>query len=240
MEDLDPLPAFAPGCDRLIAALGTAGTTGGELVATIESDTGLTVAILRRVRSVAGRRRITNVADAVALLDRREIEETVHGLPRAEFPWRVSQLEVRMHRIRVHAQAAARAADRIVNEVQPALRDDVLTVALLHDIGELLLARALPADDDAAKSAAMTPEARVRDEQRTFGMDHAALGALLLRKWNLPAAIASAHTTPPRTRPTSRRTCGLRTWSRTTLRARASTAARCWPWPTCAGCRPTR
>ena len=191
MEDLDPLPAFAPGCDRLIAALDTAGTTGGELVATIESDTGLTVAILRRAGSVAGRRRITNVADAVALLSLPEIEETVHGLPRTEFPWRVSQLEVRMHRIRVHAQAVARAADRIVNEVQPALRDDVLTVALLHDIGELLLARALPGDD-AGKSANVTPEARVRDEQRTLGMDHAALGALLLRKWNLPAAIATA------------------------------------------------
>ena len=192
IEDLDPLPAFAPGCDRLIAALGADGTTGGELVALIESDTGLTVAILRRAAAVAGRRRITNVGDAVATLSRAEIEETIGGLPRAEFPWRVSQLEVRMHRARVHAQAVARAADRIVNEVQPARRDDVLTVALLHDIGKLLLAHAVPGGDDTSKTAGMTPEARIRHEQRTFQMDHASLGALLLQKWNLPNAIATA------------------------------------------------
>ena len=191
MAQLDPLPAFAPACDRLIESINADGTTAGEIVAMIETDAGLTVAVLRRAATVEGSRPITNVADAVAALGAAEIERVITSLPRAEFPWRTSQLEVLMHRTRVHAQAVARAADRIVQEVQPAIRDDVLAVALLHDIGTLLIGRAHPGYEplDARTS---TPEERLRHEQRMLRMDHASLGVLLLRKWGLPTRLAKA------------------------------------------------
>lgn len=192
MAELDPLPASAPAYDRLIAALRTDGATGGEIVAMVEADTGLTVALLRRARMVTRSRPITNVADAVAALDRSEIEQAVDALPRAGFPWRVSQLDVLLHRGRVHAQAVARAADRIVQEVQPAIRDDVLAVALLHDLGKLVLSRARPDYADALDARTATPEQRILVEQRALRFDHASLGGLLLGKWDLPAALASA------------------------------------------------
>jgi putative nucleotidyltransferase with HDIG domain len=191
MAQLDPLPAFAPACDRLIESINADATTAGEIVAMIETDTGLTVAVLRRAATVEGSRPITNVADAVAALGAAEIERVIASLPRAEFPWRTSQLEVLMHRTRVHAQAVARAADRIVQEVQPAIRDDVLAVALLHDIGTLLIGRAHP-DYDPLDARTSTPEERLRHEQRMLRMDHASLGALLLRKWGLPSRLATA------------------------------------------------
>ena len=50
-------------------------------MAAIESDTGLTVAVLRRAQDVAGRRRIANVADAVAALGPAEIQIAIKGLP---------------------------------------------------------------------------------------------------------------------------------------------------------------
>ena len=49
-----------------------------------------------------------------------------------------------MHGSRVHAQAVARAADRITHEVEPGQRDDVRVAALLHDVGKLVLGRAFP------------------------------------------------------------------------------------------------
>jgi len=192
IAELDPLAASAPACDRLIAAIKAEGTTRGELVSAIETDTGLTVAVLRRAQPVTGGHRPANVTDAVAALSKAEIEHTLGVLPQAEFPWRVSQLEVLMHRARVHAQAVARAADRIVQEVRPAIRDDVLTVALLHDIGKLVLARTHPAYADAQDTRAASPETRLRHEQRTLRIDHASLGGLLLRRWNLPDRLADA------------------------------------------------
>lgn len=192
IAELDPLPASAPACDRLLAALRTEQSTAGQLVNMVEADMGLTVALLRRARMATGRGPITNVGDAVATLSPDEIEQAVDILPRAEFPWRASQLDVLIHRARVHAQAVARAADRIVQEVQPSLRDDVLAVALLHDLGKLVLSRARPQYADALDARTATPEKRILLEQRALRVDHATVGGVLLHKWDLSAPLARA------------------------------------------------
>jgi putative nucleotidyltransferase with HDIG domain len=189
IAEFDLVPAFAPAYERVVAATGTDNTSGGELVAAIESDTGLTVAVLRGAQNVAGRRRIANVADAVAALTPTGIQDAIKGLPRAEFPWRTSPLEVLMHRSRVHAQAVARAADRIAREVELVQRDDVLVAALLHDIGKLVLGRAFP-EYTSETETTNTPEERIRQERRAWAVDHASLGGLLVRRWKLPEALA--------------------------------------------------
>ncbi len=190
IEEFDVVPAFAPAHERVRAAAeATAPGSAGQLVVTIESDTGLTVAVLRRAQTVAGRGQVANVADAVAALGPTGIQEAIKALPRTEFPWRTSPFEVLMHRSRVHSQAVMRAADRIVWEAKVHERDDVLGAALLHDLGKLVLGRALPEYPSAAERTA-TPEKRIRDEQRAFGMDHASVGGLLLRRWGLPRRLA--------------------------------------------------
>jgi putative nucleotidyltransferase with HDIG domain len=190
VTEFDVVPAFEPACERILAVIASDTTTGGELVTAIENDTGLTIAILRRAQTVAGRP-IANVSDAVDALTRGDIEQAVSGLPRASFPWRTSPLEVLLARSRVHAQAVARAATRIAVELAPAKRDDVLVAALLHDIGKLVLGRVSP-DYDGASESTTTPEKRLREEQRVWGVDHASLGSLLLRRWNLSKALATA------------------------------------------------
>jgi putative nucleotidyltransferase with HDIG domain len=141
---------------------------------------------------VQSRQPITNVADAVGALSANEIEETVKALPRAEFPWRTSQLDVMMNHSRAHAQAVTRAADRIGREARLVQRDDLLVAALLHDVGKLVLGRAHPNYTEAVDVRSTTPEARVRQEQRALGMDHASLGGLLLGRWGLPQSLAKA------------------------------------------------
>jgi putative nucleotidyltransferase with HDIG domain len=148
----------------------------------------LTVAVLRRAQTVAGVRQVANVTDAVAALGPTGIAETIKALPRTEFPWRTSRFEVLMHRSRIHAQAVMRAADRIVWEAKLPERDDVLVAALLHDLGKLVLGRALPEYTGAVERTA-PPEKRIREEQRAFGMDHASVGGLLLRRWGLPSHL---------------------------------------------------
>jgi putative nucleotidyltransferase with HDIG domain len=190
IADFDVVPAFAPAYERIFAVTASETATGGEIVAAIESDTGLTIAILRRAQTVTGRRPIANVADAVDALTRAEIEQAVESVPRAAFPWRTSPVEILLARSRTHAQAVARAATRIAGELAPAKRDDVLVTALLHDIGKLVLGRAAPEDSNAERTVSV--EGRLREEQRIWGMDHASLGGLLLRRWNLPEGLAKA------------------------------------------------
>lgn len=191
IAEFDVVPAFGPAYDRVLAATATGSTTdGSELVAAIESDTGLTVAVLRRAQALASRRPVANVSDAVGALDTSEIAEAVRPLPRAAFPW-TTPIEALMHHSRVHAQATMRAVDRIAREVGLEARDDLLVAALLHDIGRLVLGRARPDLVGAADAQTTTPEERVRRERRAVGMDHASVGGLLLTRWGLPDRLAS-------------------------------------------------
>ena len=189
IEQLGLVPAFAPATERVLAIAATGGATGGELVAAIETDTGLTVAILRRAQAVPGRHRIANVADAVAALSPTEIAAAIEGLPLADFPWRTSRLEVLMHRSRVHALAVTRAADRIARKGNVIQRDDILVTALLHDVGKLVLGLAYPDYSDLIDARTTSPENRVRQEQRELGTDHASVGGLMLQRWGLPDVL---------------------------------------------------
>ena len=192
IEELDDVPVFAPAYERVLAATASDGSTGSELVAGIESDTGLTIAILRRAQAVKGRHPIANVADAVAALSSGEIAGAIEALPRADFPWRTSRVEVLMHQLRVHALAVTRAADRIARETNVIARDDILVTALLHDVGKLVLGRAHPDYAGVIDPRTASPEARVHLEQRDLGANHAALGGLMLHRWGLPDVLVTA------------------------------------------------
>jgi putative nucleotidyltransferase with HDIG domain len=188
--DFDVVPVLAPAVERLMSQIDSQAATSGDLVSTIESDIGLTVAVLRLAQRQAGRRPVSNVPDAVVALDAAGIAEAARALPRAEFPWRTSGLEVLMHSCLVHAQAVARAADRLARELNLPDRDEILVAALLHDVGKLALHRAL-AGYSADGNTKMAPEERVRQEQLAWGMDHASIGGLLLGRWSLAEQIVT-------------------------------------------------
>ncbi len=185
------VPAFGPACERVLAAVTFATPAErGDLVAAIESDTGITVAVLRRAQALGRGAPVANVADAVGLLTAQEIHAAVAPLPRMAFPWHTG-LEALLLHSRVHSQTVARAADRLAQLVRPFEADTLVAAALLHDVGKLLLARARP-EYLAATAARGTPEELTRSEQREFGIDHASLGGLLLERWGLPDVLVTA------------------------------------------------
>ena len=191
LGELDVIPVFGPASERALAALApSADPEEGELVTTIESDLGLTVALLRQAQAVDRRRPIASVSDAVGALGPAEVRETITSLPRAAFPWQ-TEFEALLHHARVHAQAVARAADRLAHTLEPDHADELLAAALLHDVGKLVLARADP-DYSMRTDADSTPEQRLRRERQAFGLDHASVGGLLLERWGLPATLIDA------------------------------------------------
>lgn len=188
--ELDVLPVFAPARERALAAASYSGPLGrGHLVSAIESDVGLTVAVLRLAQG-RGRTAIAGVSAAVARLSLEEILAGIGVLPRLSFPWQTS-FEALLHRCAVHAQAVARSADRLSQMFSPFDRDDVVAAALVHDVGKLLLARIWP-DFAAATPVRHTPEELVARERRELGYDHATLGGLLMERWGLPPRLMRA------------------------------------------------
>ena len=186
----DAVPAFGPSVERTLSATAFGGVLGaGELTSAVETDIGVTIAILRaaHARSPVP---AASVASAVRLVRPEEIRDAVARLPTMAFPSQ-TKFEALLLRERSHAQAVARAAERIAQMLRPFARDEVVTAALLHDIGKLLLARVRPGFT--APSAVRHPPAEVvRQERRELGFDHASLGGLMLQRWGLPSTLVSA------------------------------------------------
>jgi putative nucleotidyltransferase with HDIG domain len=191
MAHVHELPAFGPACDHALSALEAGNSGFTDLVAAIESDTGLTVAVLRRAQRLPVRRSIANIPDAVAKLDADDLRAAVDEVPRASFPWRTTQ-EALTQDLRVHGQAVALAADRLAGEVGFAERDDLFCAALLHDVGKLVFALAIGDANWCVDTRSTTPEQRIREERRLATLDHACLGAVLAERWGLPERLCEA------------------------------------------------
>jgi putative nucleotidyltransferase with HDIG domain len=191
MAHVQELPAFAPACDHALTALAAGNAGFIDLVASIESDTGLTVAVLRRAQRLTTRRPLANIPEAVSKLGADEIREVIDEVPRASFPWRTIQ-EALIQDLRVHGQAVALAADRLAAEVGFEDRDDLFTAALLHDVGKLVFALAIGDANWCVDTRGTTPEQRIREERRLATLDHAGLGAVLTERWGLPERLSQA------------------------------------------------
>ena len=187
IADFDLVPASALAYDRLLSATEAGNENRGEIVAAVEADTGLAVAVLRRAQGAARRRAVANIPDAVNVLSVTQIREAIASLPRVDSSWRSTSLEVLMQHSRAHAQVVARAGLRIAQTADR--RDDLVAAALLHDVGKLVLARVDSRYATAASAMSSSPEQRVLQERRLYGLDHASLGALVLNRWGLPKAL---------------------------------------------------
>lgn len=188
IAELDVIPVFGPASERALAAAGFVGSDA-KLISAIESDIGLTVAVL----ALAGRHggaAVPSVSGAVSSLGAAAIGAAIAELPRLSFPWQTG-FEALLLRSRIHAQAVARAADRLAQLVRPFERDELVAAALVHDVGKLLLAKIWPGFATLASSR-HTPEEFLAHERRTLGYDHTTLGGLLMQRWDLDERLMTA------------------------------------------------
>jgi DNA-binding CsgD family transcriptional regulator len=86
--------------------------------------------------------------------------------------------------------ATQHAASLIATTIGYEQRDRLMVTSLLHDVGKLVLARAYPGYPEAVHRDAHNPEACVRRERAELGVDHALVGGVLARRWDLPDSVA--------------------------------------------------
>ncbi|MGN6868174.1 MAG: HD domain-containing phosphohydrolase [Solirubrobacteraceae bacterium] len=191
IAELDVIPAFGPARERALAAAAAFGGGGAdaELVSAIESDIGLTIAVLR-LAGRHGRAAASSVSGAVAGLGAARIGAVIAELPRLTIPWQTG-FEALLLQSRVHAQAVARAADRLAQLVRPFERDELVAAAVVHDVGKLLLAKIWPGFGTLTPLC-HTPEELLAHERRSLGYDHATLGGLLVQRWDLHERFMTA------------------------------------------------
>ena len=100
-------------------------------------------------------------------------------------------VSLRHERFRRHGVAVRIGAERIAEIARLPRRDELAVAALLHDVGKLVIAELYGAER-AIDDRGEPPEERARRERRELGIDHALVGAVLVRRWGMPPIIAGA------------------------------------------------
>jgi putative nucleotidyltransferase with HDIG domain len=191
-EALEAFPALAESRDRLLAVISKDHVATADVVSAVESDVALIIAVLRLAnRAQEGRGRVDTVVGTVETLSPQTVQAVANRVRTFDFFERASVWDAAPERFRLHALATQHAADRIAAEVGYENRDRLTVTSLLHDVGKLVLLHAYPGYPSQVHRGARTPEERIHQERRELGVDHALVGGVLIRRWGLPAAVAT-------------------------------------------------
>jgi putative nucleotidyltransferase with HDIG domain len=193
-EALESFPALAESRNRVLRLVRENRNSTGDIVGALESDVALVTTVLRMANRLSGKShgKVASVPEAVVLLTPDGIEQLASQAKVFDFFERTPGWDAAPERFRLHAVATQAAADRLARELDYPHRDDLLTSALLHDIGKLVLMHAYPAYPEQVHAGALTPEDRIHRERRELGVDHALVGGVLARRWGMPNSLASA------------------------------------------------
>jgi putative nucleotidyltransferase with HDIG domain len=192
-EAVERFPVLIESRERVIVAATAETARLGDLIETVEADVALAISVLRfanRGGMTAGG--VGGIPDAVDVLKPSGVLAIAGTAPSFDFFESNGGWELKPERFRVHALATQRAADQIGRAVGWVERDELAAAALLHDIGRLVISRLHPGYKVYFDAASRTPEQRLRDEREQLGIDHALVGGVLARRWNLPQRLAVA------------------------------------------------
>jgi putative nucleotidyltransferase with HDIG domain len=161
------------------------------IVAVVESDVALALAVLTAARRARGLGLIeASVPRAVAVLGGADLERIASRVPTVGFFEPSSAIPTDAGAFRLHAVAVQQASERIRLATHLGTRDEVAVAALLHDIGKIVL---LAAYDRYREIAVMpgTPEQRLALERRELAIDHAMAGGALARRAGFPDPLTA-------------------------------------------------
>lgn len=192
-EALEAFPALAESRKHVMRMFEAGDPSTAEIVGAVEGDVALAITVLRLANHVEARSsgRVDSIVKAVQVLSPEGVRKIADRARTFDFFQRSTMWKGMPERFRLHAIATQRAADRLARELGYEARDRLMVTALLHDIGKLVLVNAYPGYPHEVHGEARTPEERLTAERRELGVDHALVGGVLARRWNLPRQLAS-------------------------------------------------
>jgi len=192
-EALEAFPVLVESRNRVMRLFESGEPATADVVAAVEADVALAVAVMRLANRLEGRTRghVESAVKAVEVLSPRTVHAIASRARTFDFFERTAVWQGIPERFRLHAVATQRAADRIARELNYESRDRLMVTSLLHDVGKLVLVHAYPGYPRQVHGEARTPEERIQRERGELGVDHALVGGVLSRRWGLPTSIAS-------------------------------------------------
>ena len=191
-EVVSKLPALAEAQKRLIGLCERQASSPGDITEAIESDAALAVAVMKAANNGNGPSgRAGGVREAIEELTPEGVRTVVSAIDTYDVLTHPGLWAERFERFRRHAVSVRVASERIAEVSRLPQRDELAVAALLHDVGRLVVAE-LYGDENLSTRKGESPEDGVRRERRELGIDHALVGAVLVRRWGLKGVVATA------------------------------------------------
>jgi putative nucleotidyltransferase with HDIG domain len=191
-DAVSELPALAEARRRLVRACEQGMPSASEMIAAVEGDAALTIAVMRAANNGEGPpARAAGVRDAIRQLTPDGVYAVASSMNTYDVLEQPGLWAQRHERFRRHAIAVRQVAERVADLARLPAPDEIAVAALLHDVGRLVLAE-LYGDEYGREVVGEDPDDRLRRERRNLGIDHALVGAVLIRRWGLTPSIAAA------------------------------------------------
>jgi putative nucleotidyltransferase with HDIG domain len=166
------------------------------VAATISRDQGLTAKVLSLANSAfyGLQSQVSSISRAIAVLGLREVRNIVLSLGVSHLTKKnplPESFDLKIYWR--HQFLVASSAKTLARKANGAGADTLYAAGLLHDLGKLVIAMHRPGDWEAIHR--MTRERDMpylEAEELHWGLDHAIVGALVMRSWDLPAELTEA------------------------------------------------
>jgi len=196
LRSLDQLPPFSPVLNHLVASLADEDVSFAKLAGVIERDTVLSGNVLRLVNSALYGRRgtVSSVRAAVSILGITKLRNYLLGQSVSKL-WATVKTPAgwSMSRFNDHAVAVGLTADLMVQKASVDYPEGAFVGGLLHDLGRLMIAIALPDEHERlVETRAASGRTLEECELDLLEVTHSELSAAALARWNLPAPIQKA------------------------------------------------
>ena len=195
MTQVRAFPGMPATAAKLLRLLDDSDSSASQIEEVLRYDPGLTANILKLTNSAyfGIPSRVSSIRQAVVLLGWKRLLQLVmtmcmstvmkkpvpgYDMPGGEL-WR-------------HSIAVSVAAETVVKALQIPEAEEVFTAALLHDVGKLVLGGFVSEDLQQIEKMVQKGIAFEVAEFIVLGIDHAEIGARILKKWAFPEDLVNA------------------------------------------------
>jgi len=195
MMKIELLPSVSNATAKLLNLLDDPNACPNKIEEILRYDPSLTANILKLSNSAyfGFRNRIGSIKHALAAIGLRRLKEMIitscmhpvlnkpvpgYGLNPGEL-WR-------------HSIAVSVISEILAKELDIVASDEIFTAALIHDMGKLVLGEFVKVDMDKIQTLSSDDVSFEAAERLVFGIDHAEIGAMVLKNWFFPEIIVDA------------------------------------------------
>ena len=195
LEDVKSFPSMPAAALKLLTLLKDENTSNAQIEQILRYEPGLTANILKLTNSAyfGLPTKIGSIRQAVLMIGWKRLTQIVlASCVSAIVDKPVQGYDLSAGELWRHSVAVSVASEILVKELKLSVSDEVFTAALLHDVGKMVLGRYVKEDIAMIDGEDMQDMPFEQVERSMFGIDHAEIGANILKRWLFPPGMISA------------------------------------------------